>query len=423
MSTEHEKFRELSALVNTGTLTASEWAECREHLRLCEECREVHDQYLFMVKEGIPLLAAHYSDEPEEVFWDDTEMRKNLSARVQAEKAQTSYKPGSQSSVGRGSSFLRRMAVNPLARIGVAACLLVAVVFGAYRLGNRTQAVRRPQVSMEKSIEKLANEKRSLNDSLQAELTQSSELQNLISQKEQELTKLRSVLRTREDRTNELMRGKTETEEQLRAVSQQRDVVSARLRDAEQAYDKVKAELTSVRSESDKVPLRIASLESKIEELSTVNLEQERRLQQDEQYLASDRDIRELMGARQLYIADVFDVSSDSSTRKPFGRVFYTQGKSLIFYAFDLDRQAGIKTASTFQAWGSKESSGGKPRNLGILYMDNEANRRWVLRCDDPQQLAEIDAVFVTVEPHGGSRKPTSKPYLFAFLRKEVNHP
>jgi len=48
------------------------------------------------------------------------------------------------------------------------------------------------------------------------------------------------------------------------------------------------------------------------------------------------------MGARKLYIADVFDVDSGSRTKKPFGRVFYTQGKSLIFYAFDLDRQPSV---------------------------------------------------------------------------------
>ena len=61
--------------------------------------------------------------------------------------------------------------------------------------------------------------------------------------------------------------------------------------------------------------------------------------------------------------------------------------------------------------------------NLGILYMDSEANRRWVMRFDDPKQLAEIDAVFVTVEPHGGSQKPTSKPFLYALLRNQANHP
>ena len=142
--------------------------------------------------------------------------------------------------------------------------------------------------------------------------------------------------------------------------------------------------------------------------------------------LTSDRDIRELMGARKLYIADVFDVDGSSRTQKPFGRVFYTQGKSLIFYAFDLDRQPGVINASTFQVWGQREAPQGQspsPMNLGILYMDNETNRRWVMRFDDPKQLAEIDAVFVTVEPRGGSHKPTSKPFLYALLRNQVNHP
>jgi hypothetical protein len=132
------------------------------------------------------------------------------------------------------------------------------------------------------------------------------------------------------------------------------------------------------------------------------------------------------MGARKLYIADVFDVDGSSRTKKPFGRVFYTQGKSLIFYAFDLDREPGVVNASTFQVWGQREAPQGEqasPMNLGILYMDNESNRRWVMRFDDPKKLAEIDAVFVTVEPRGGSHKPTNKPFLYALLRNEANHP
>jgi hypothetical protein len=197
------------------------------------------------------------------------------------------------------------------------------------------------------------------------------------------------------------------------------------LRDAENAYQRVQVELANLRMEHEKATVRLTSLETQVNELSAVNRERERQLGVQRQFLASDRDIRELMGARNLYIADVFDVDSSSRTRKPFGRVFYTQGKSLIFYAFDLDRQPGIKNAA-FQAWGEKETPQGEkaqPVNLGILYMDNETSRRWALHCDDPRQLAEIDAVFVTVEPHGGSPKPTGKAFLYAMLRKEANHP
>jgi hypothetical protein len=38
----------------------------------------------------------------------------------------------------------------------------------------------------------------------------------------------------------------------------------------------------------------------------------DRTVSTDEQFLAKDRDIRELMGARQLYIADVLDVQHDA---------------------------------------------------------------------------------------------------------------
>jgi hypothetical protein len=146
--------------------------------------------------------------------------------------------------------------------------------------------------------------------------------------------------------------------------------------------------------------------------------------QRQEKYLTSDRDIRELMGARQLYIADVFDIDSQGKTMKPFGRVFYTRGKSLIFYAFDLEQQPGYREAKAFQAWGRQASSQAKPVSLGIFYMDNEANRRWVLKSNDPNVLEEINAVFVTVEPKGGSKKPTNKPFLVAYLHTAPpNHP
>jgi len=137
----------------------------------------------------------------------------------------------------------------------------------------------------------------------------------------------------------------------VQELSQQRDTLNTQLQDANQSYQNARTELASLRAERDRILIRTTSLEVKIAELTAVNRDQERRLKDTEQYLASDRDIRELMGARKLYIADVFDVDSGSRTKKPFGRVFYTQGKSLIFYAFDLDRQHGVVNANTFQVW------------------------------------------------------------------------
>src|ERR1700676_1938463 len=420
----HEKFKELGALATSGTLTGSERADLKDHLETCEECRQIYDQYLILASEGIPLLAALYGDQ-EEKCWRDLSTRMKLFARVQSAEQQTLSEPTSQMRLAAQPNLLWRILVNPLTSVGLAACFVVAVGLLAYHLSSRAQtAVKQVPASAEDRFQKLAAEKeKSVEELLDADKKKLFQLQEERSQMDQELAKLRSALHTMDDRANILAAANSAADEQLRTVSQQRDALSGQLRDAQQAYDNVQAEITSLHAERDKGLQRAASFETRIEELSAINREVQRKLRDDEQYLASDQDIRELMGARKLYIADVFDVDGSSRTRKPFGRVFYTQGKSLIFYAFDLDDQPNLKNTSTFQAWGRGETGQGRPLNLGILYMDNESNRRWVLRCNNPKQLGEIDSVFVTVEPQGGSQRPTGKPFLYAMLRKEANHP
>jgi len=58
-------------------------------------------------------------------------------------------------------------------------------------------------------------------------------------------------------------------------------------------------------------------------------------------------------------IAEVHDVSR-TGTDKTYGRVFYTKGKSLILYAYDLDAQPGVRNASSFLAWGAEARTGNK---------------------------------------------------------------
>jgi hypothetical protein len=160
-----------------------------------------------------------------------------------------------------------------------------------------------------------------------------------------------------------------------------------------------------------------------ISELSASLRERNQKIAQDEQLLEHDRDIRNLMGARDLYIAEIYDVAKNGDTQKPFGRIFYTKGKSLVFYAYDLDQQRGVKRASTFQAWGRTGSDTKHDRNLGIFYQDDINRQRWILKSNDARTLSQIDAVFVTVEPNGESAKPSGKPLLFTYLRMTPNHP
>jgi hypothetical protein len=129
------------------------------------------------------------------------------------------------------------------------------------------------------------------------------------------------------------------------------------------------------------------------------------------------------MGARDLYVAEIHDVAGTGQTNKTYGRIFFTKAKRLIFYAYDLDAEPGLRNASTFQAWGRRGPDRKQALNLGIFYEDNASKKRWVLKANDPKALDEIDAVFVTVEPDGGSQHPSGKQLLFAYLRVNPNHP
>jgi hypothetical protein len=426
---DHQRFKELAALAQARGLSISERIELKGHLDLCEACRRISAEYSLLSSQGMAFLAAEYGQVAETDAWDARASRDKLSALIR-ESEHSVNTSGKVDRFRQVSVFGAWNAAARWAAAGAVACLLFGVGAGAYRLGNRRPAGRAVLSAIASPVttplQQLAAEKSTANDLLAAQTAQISRLQKQISAEQRDLAGLRAALRVAENRSNELSNANSKGETQYRELSEERDKLAAQVRDAERAYQNLQLEFTSLRGEHDRALLRMTSLESKIDELSAVARDQDRRLKDNEQYLASDRDIRELMGARKLYIADVFDVDSGSRTRKPFGRVFYTQNKSLIFYAFDLDRQPGVKNASVFQVWGQRDaelSAKSRPMNLGILYMDSESNRRWVLRWDDPKQLAEIEAVFVTIEPHGGSQKPTAKPFLYALLRKEANHP
>jgi len=154
---------------------------------------------------------------------------------------------------------------------------------------------------------------------------------------------------------------------------------------------------------------QLASLQLQAVELQQSLEAKNKIIDEEQQLLAHDRDIRELMGERDLYVAEVYDVDGHG-TRKPYGRVFY------------LDQQNATHNPS-FQAWGRVDEDRKKTLSLGIFYEDNVAKSRWVLKTSDPRLLSRVDEVFVTVEPNGGSSEPSSRRILFAYLNATPNHP
>ena len=427
---EHDKYKKLGALAAAGNLAPLESAELHAHLRRCEQCNEVFRQYQALTTQGVAILADEFAERLGQASWDKDAAFEQLLERI--ERAQhPAPEQNRRANESVPASKLLRGPVRSIATMLLAAGLILTAVLGSYHLGMRTHSqsvgnVTAAPLPIDDRLQKISEEKQQADEALAQQTKRLAQLETDEAQKEQELGKLRSTLRAFEDRANKLQAASSQSEAQLLALSQERDSLTTQLQALNQSYGGDRTELANLRLEREKTLIHTASLEAKISELVSANKDQESRLKDTDQYLSSDRDIRELMGARKLYIADVFDVDGSSRTKKPFGRVFYTQGKSLIFYAFDLDREPGVVNASTFQVWGQREAPQGQqesPMNLGILYMDNESKRRWVMRFDDPKKLAEIDAVFVTVEPRGGSHKPTNKPFLYALLRNQANHP
>src|SRR5258706_10150342 len=115
------------------------------------------------------------------------------------------------------------------------------------------------------------------------------------------------------------------------------------------------------------------------------------------------------MGARDLYIAEVYDVARDGQTKRPYGRVFFTKGKSLIFYAYDLDQQVDAKGGAC-QAWGDEGSDRRQALNLGVFYADGASQKRWVLRYDDAKILTQIEAVSSLSSPTAAAANPVATP-------------
>jgi len=416
---EHDHFEELCALASTGELTAAEQEELELHLVRCSRCREAFSGYKEFVTAGIPHLAP-----------ESAEMASlNPGPRAESESKRELFRRVRAKGISNTSRSVRPHSTERwISAVVVLALLFVVTAIGAYRAGSaKSQGTNTVLASANRSLssqlQTVIAQKSELDRELQLRSSSLGELSSNLKQRADELVRMKELERTRQAQYDSTVKDEEQTTLALGSLTAERRSLLQQIAEKEKTVQDLEFQLASMKGQRQRDLLRSASFEAEIKDLSARLKDREHAVDQQQQFLASDRDIRELMGARQLYIADVFDVTSDSRTRKPYGRVFYTKGKSLIFYAFDLDRQPQVKEASTFQVWGKNESAQDRPVKLGVLYVDSEANRRWALRCDDPRQLAEIDEVFVTVEPNREINKPTGKPFLYASLRKEPNHP
>ena len=434
----HDEFLELCALSTSGELTEEEQTKLDEHLLVCATCRETIKQYESLVAHEIPAIAAKEAAETAEHIdpgtgWlqqrAEASFFNRLAEEESREKKTGVSEPENESSKSTQQSVL--FAAGSTWRnvwTMYAAGILLALALGVslYQVGIRrgvdtVKATLPPPVQqdltlLEAQVSDAAHDR-------EIALTQVAQRDRQIADLRKQLEKQSAEMAQTKIAQNQLASEVQNSNAGKDDLAKRQAELEAKLAAAQGNVQTSQQKLDGLLKQSSEEQARAAQLAVTVGELTKELNDRNQALQQKDELLAKDRDIRELMGARDLHVAEVYDVARTGETQKPYGRVFFTEGKSLIFYAYDLDQEPQVKNASIFQAWGRRGPDWGHALSLGIFYQDNASKKRWVVKLDDPKTLTQIDAVFVTVEPHGGSHKPSGKPLLFAYLKSEPNHP
>ena len=82
----HERFKEFCALAQANSLGMVDQFELKEHLKFCDSCRKIYDQYAAIVSEGMPFLSGSCAVSEEAERWDNREARRRLHTSIQGEK-------------------------------------------------------------------------------------------------------------------------------------------------------------------------------------------------------------------------------------------------------------------------------------------------------------------------------------------------
>ena len=435
----HDEFLELCALSTSGELSDEEQRKLDAHLALCAECRQALQEFEAAVDVGVPFLASKLSPvlslDPSEPF---TSRQSKSEPAVSLDSTATSRTYATDAGVAsdvveRGFAFAQKNGhghtkVNwNYVWLPFAACILLTVALGiySYRMGRsrNVEVTQKTSPSPDMQIEALEQQMSDAGHEREGLRVQLAQRDKIISDLRHDIQAQSASLDEVKSAQASLEKSIQNDEAEKQQIAQERGTLLEKLDTAQTSLQKTHTQLESLERQRAEDQSRADSLAAQVNDLHAQLRDREQTLGKQEDLLAHDRDVRELMGARDLYIAEIYNVAGDGITQKPYGRVFYTKGKSLIFYAYDLDKEAGVRTASTFQAWGKHGTDRGQALNLGIFYEDNAAKKRWVLKFDDPKTLEQIDAVFVTVEPAGGSHKPSGSPLLFTYLKIGPNHP
>ena len=424
---KHEHFEEICAAASIGQASGAELAELQGHLADCPECQQAYAEFLAINADHYATRATQQElgrDEAVECI-DSALFRERF---LKEAKAQGIVFSGTSTVVKLPAPEMRSPKRSQWAYgVGYAAVAAIAIAcisLGGYYVGARgrqpspvvavvpvtaaqTQDPRLNEsarlASLQSEVDALTADIGGLKTSLDSERTKAADLKASGSRDEEERRSLVTAISARDASIADLQR---------------------RLDQAQLMAANVRVELERTRSSAVNDQASLVEARVKVQELYSQLAEKSSALDREREMLTAGRDVRELMSARNLHIVDVFDTDPKGKTRRSFGRIFLTEGKSLLFYAYDLNDRRVEESGFNYRIWGKKEGPGQRAHNLGIFYSDDKSQKRWVFQYDDPKVLNEIDSVFVTLEPpNGNPAQPKGEKLMYAYLRGQPNHP
>ena len=413
----HEEFRELGALAAIGQVTASEHEELAAHLRECAECREAYADYSRILRQDLPQAnPARFRSKQNSLHpATDAELRERFLARSHVHGAAFSPEVEQRVTPIPKTGWALRMR---FALAGAGAVVVIALGLTLPLIFVQTNANPSPN-----NAATLVSQNESLQKRLDEATREVAALTDDVSVLSAHDNSLASALKERDSRLAEARRSLDQLNAELaRMHSDNSALLAEREHDQSQAAD-LKNHVQSLEGSNANSVAAMVELQDKIRSLNAALEQQSEKVTMEGQLATVSSDVRQLMGARNLHIIDVHDVNGAGRSAKSFGRVFYSEGQSLVFYAFDLPNGKLTPAKYHFQAWGQQEGQAQSVRNLGTFSIDDREQHRWVLKVSDASLLHGMDSVFVTAETVGDVGEPRGKRVLYAYLAGRPNHP
>lgn len=423
---KHEQYEELCAAAAIGQASPAELAELERHARECNACRE---EYSICLELAARQFAA--SENPPELSSQEVEGCLN-SERFTQRFFERAAREGIVFSEGAAKdsrevrpftlSFRRRPLWLVPAFAATAAALLAALsTFYFVRGGTLRPSPAGVHVQVPAPLAATSND---FNQPL-------ADLEAANAKLESHIQELAAELNNADSRLGKADANLKTTAQDRQRLAAERDVLAAqmqdlqkKLADSETLVATAQQQSTQFRDRFDDLQASLVADHTRIQELTDQLAEKSAAVDRGRQLLAVGHDVSDLMGARNLHIVDVVDTDTHGKTRPAFGRIFFTEGKSLIFYAYDLNEAKIAKASYEYRIWSKKEGQDSRVQSLGIFYSDDKTQRRWVFKCNDPKILSEIDSVFVTLEPaNSDPAHPKGSNLMYAYLRGQANHP